>query len=196
MRRGLVRFLAALGLLVLVVTLTPLAGSWAAALAGGFPPTPPSDVLIILGGARTSDGLLSLSSYWRAVYAVRAWREHGVRTVVLTGAGVSPLMKDFLVGCGIPADVIRTEDLATTTRENALFVRDMLPAPSHPALLTSDYHMYRALRVFRKTGIDAAPFPVPDAIKRADNWLGRWPAFLDLLQESAKIGYYRARRWM
>lgn len=196
MRRAAGRILAALGLLVLAVTLTPLASWWADEFAGGYPRPPSSDVLIVLGGGRTSDGLLALSSYWRAVYAVRAWRERGFRSVILTGAGVSPLMKDFLVGNGVPTAAIVTEDLATSTRENALFVRPLLPASPHPVLLTSDYHMYRALRVFRKAGIDCVPFPVPDAAKRADDWLGRWPAFLDLLQESAKLAYYRVRGWI
>ena len=63
-------------------------------------------------------------------------------------------------------------------------------------LLTSDYHMYRAHRVFAKQGIQVEPRPIPDVLKRGAGWRGRWPAFLDLLTESAKILYYRARGWI
>ena len=60
-------------------------------------------------------------------------------------------------------------------------------------LLTSDYHMFRACRAFRKAGLEVAPRPFPDAGKRAANWLGRWPAFLDEVVETLKIGYYFVR---
>ena len=56
--------------------------------------------------------------------------------------------------------------------------------------------MYRAYRTFRKPGLDVVPVPFPDAIKRGLFWQGRWPAFLDLVVESAKILYYRVRGWI
>jgi hypothetical protein len=40
------------------------------------------------------------------------------------------------------------------------------------------------------------PRPFPDALKRANSWRQRWPVFLDLVAETAKIGYYLARRWI
>jgi hypothetical protein len=50
--------------------------------------------------------------------------------------------------------------------------------------------------VFRRAGIDVLPRPIPDVVKRGTTWYGRWPAFLDLLEETAKIGYYYVRGWM
>ena len=63
-------------------------------------------------------------------------------------------------------------------------------------LLTSDYHMLRAKRAFLKLGVVVQPRPIPDALKRATNWQGRWPVFLDLVSETTKILYYRARGWI
>ena len=63
-------------------------------------------------------------------------------------------------------------------------------------LLTSDYHMFRAHRAFKKAGLEVLPKPFPDARKRASEWTGRWPAFLDLVEETLKIGYYYARGWI
>jgi hypothetical protein len=56
--------------------------------------------------------------------------------------------------------------------------------------------MFRAYRAFRKLGLEVAPRPIPDARKRAARYRGRWPAFLDLLEETAKISYYYTHGWI
>jgi len=63
-------------------------------------------------------------------------------------------------------------------------------------LLTSDYHMFRAIRAVRKAGLSATPRPVPDLLKTAASWRTRWDAFLGLLVESVKIIYYWGRGWI
>jgi uncharacterized SAM-binding protein YcdF (DUF218 family) len=84
-----------------------------------------------------------------------------------------------------------------STHENALRVAELLArVPGRKILLTSDYHMFRAYRAFKKSGLDVLPRPFPDVRKRADGWTGRWPAFLDLILETTKIGYYRVRGWI
>jgi len=199
--RLLVWLLALLGLLVIVVTLTPLDAWWAHKLAGGWN-DPQGDVLIVLGGAQgSSDGIIGWDSYVRSVYAVRAYRERAFPLIILSGAGspgtVASSMRDFLQSQGVPAAVLRVEERSRSTRENAQYVSELLKAtPGRKVLLTSDYHMYRALRTFRKAGLDVAPRPAPDAFKRAGSLRGRWPAFLDLAGESGKIVYYWARGWI
>jgi hypothetical protein len=56
--------------------------------------------------------------------------------------------------------------------------------------------MYRAIRVFRRQDIEATPMPVPDVLRSAEHWIGRFPAFETMLVESARIAYYRLRGWM
>jgi uncharacterized SAM-binding protein YcdF (DUF218 family) len=68
--------------------------------------------------------------------------------------------------------------------------------PGKKVLLTSDFHMYRALRVFRKLGIEAAPMAVPDVLHSTEQWSGRFGAFEMMLTESAKIAYYAVRGWI
>ena len=194
--------LALLGLLVLVVTLTPLDTWWASKLAGGWP-NPQGDVLIVLGGARASrDGIIAWDSYVRSMYAVRSYREHPYALVVLSGGTgwsvkVGSSMRDFVQSQGVPEAVLRVEDRSRNTRENALYTAEMLKStPGSKVLLTSDYHMYRALRAFRKVGLEVTPHPVPDAFKRGGSLDGRWPAFLDLAMENVKIGYYWIRGWI
>jgi uncharacterized SAM-binding protein YcdF (DUF218 family) len=192
-----VRGLAAIGLLFVVVTVTPLTGWWARRLSGDWP-KPKGDTLIVLGASMLDTGMIGRTSYWRAVYAAKVYRDAGFRRVVVAGGnGVSAAIKEFLVCQGVPAEAVLTETGSQSTRENALFVARMLAGDgSEKALLTSDFHMYRASRAFTKVGVKTTPAPFPDVIKQSQNWLGRWPAFLELCGETGKIGYYRVRGWI
>ncbi len=192
--------LATLGLLVVLVTVTPLTGWWAARLAGPWT-DPKGDILIVAGGSSLGNGMIGSSSYWRAIYAAMSYRDGGFRKVVVTGGGdptpVAKSIAEYLVAQGVPSNAIEFETQSQTTRENAVNVAALLKdTPGRKVLLSSDYHMFRASRAFRKAGLQLETLPFPDAGKRGSSWLGRWPAFLDLLTESAKIIYYRGRGWI
>jgi uncharacterized SAM-binding protein YcdF (DUF218 family) len=179
---------------------TPLVPWWARKLAGPMN-DPTGDVLIVLGGSALEDGIVSESSYWRSVYAVRAYRKTPFAKVIVSGGGpfhVGAAMRDFLVAEGIPQDRIMVEDRSTSTHENAVDVKELLAGsgPAHLVLLTSDYHMFRAWRAFRKAGLDVAPRPFPDTIKRSSSWAERWPALLGLCSEAVKSAYYWVRGWI
>jgi len=188
--------LAALGLLVAVVTATPLTTWWAqwmAAAAG----TMEGETLIVLAGSTVDEQYLGESSYWRSVFAVLAWRHGRFRNIVISGRVASPLMRDFLVGQGVPADRIRLEIESANTRENAERTAALLARePGRKVLLTSDYHMPRALGSFRKAGLAVEPLPAPDAGKRSFRWRGRWTAFLDLCAEAGGLAWYKGRGWI
>jgi uncharacterized SAM-binding protein YcdF (DUF218 family) len=147
--------------------------------------------------------MIGFGSYWRAVYAVRVFRQGGVRNVVLTGGrspGNDPIalsMARFLESQGVPHEAIILETRASSTRENALFTKPLLAnLAGHKVLLTSDFHMWRSIRAFHKVGIDIQPRPIPDLLKQTSHWDARWSAFLGLLKENAKIVYYFLRRWI
>lgn len=193
--------LAALGLLVLLVTLTPFTTWWAQRMAGPVYATG-GDVLIVLSGSVVDGQYLGESSYWRCVYAVLAWRQGHFQSILLTGRAseqtpAAVLMRDFLLAHGVPASVIVIEQESRNTRENAQRSAPLLAAmPGRKILLTSDYHMPRALAVFRHAGISVEPLPAPDAGKRSYRWQGRWPAFLDLSVESAGWVWYWWNGWL
>ncbi len=106
-------------------------------------------------------------------------------------------MRNFLVSQGVPAEAITLDTESHSTRENAVNAARLLAGiPGRKVLLTSDYHMFRAWRVFRRVGVDTEPRPFPDARKRGSRVAGRWPAFLDEAAETAKIGYHFFRRWL
>jgi uncharacterized SAM-binding protein YcdF (DUF218 family) len=192
--------MATLGFLMVMVTVTPIDSWWARLLAGLWN-DPQGDVLIVLGGGTLEDGMLGQDSYWRSVYAVRVFREGGVREIILSGGhlhgvSVSQAMRTFLVSQGVPGEIIVLEDRSYSTRQNALYTAPLLTMPGRKILLTSDYHMFRASRVFAKAGIQVVPRPIPDILKRSSRWQGRWPAFQELSVETCKIVYYWLRGWI
>jgi uncharacterized SAM-binding protein YcdF (DUF218 family) len=199
--RWTARALAALGLLMVLVTVTPIEGWWIEWLAGPSNDAK-GDVLVVLGAGSVRD-VIDWSSYWRSVSAVRAWREGGFRQVVVTGGSLNgeppaaERMRDFMVSQGVPASAILVEGESHSTRENALKSKVLLDKlPGRKVLLSSDYHMFRATRVFRKAGIDITPRPLPDASRHINFWRYRWPVFWELCLETVKIGYYYAHGWI
>ncbi len=198
--RWLCRLFAVIGLVTVLVISTPIVSWWVRAYAG--PPEQPrleqpkGDVLILLGAAADDHGGISYSSYWRARQAVFAWQTGGFKEIVISGFG-DPGILNFLVAEGIPRQAILTEGRSDSTRENAIETARLLQnLPGGRVLLTSDFHMFRALRVFRKLGIEAAPMAVPDALHSTEHWNGRFSAFEIMVAESAKIVYYGLRGWL
>jgi uncharacterized SAM-binding protein YcdF (DUF218 family) len=152
-----------------VVTFSPLVYWWATELAGPWN-DPPGEVLIVLGGGVLDNHTMDQSSYWQSVYATRVYREGQFDQVLLSGGG-TPIpsvlpMRDFLECQGIPPEVIQMETASASTRENALNTKRLLEGVSgRKVLLTSDYHMFRASRAFKKAGLDVLPRPFPDVRK-------------------------------
>lgn len=191
----------AAGALLLIATFTPLNSWWIGWLADGWD-SPKGEVMVVLGGDSIDDRTLGEMSFWRCVYAVWLWREGHFREVIISGGhgqtdpAIAEPMRMYLTAHGVPDAAIRLDSASRTTRENALNVAAMLPPGAKPVLVTSDFHVFRARRAFRKAGVEVAAFPVPDAIKRNSNWRMRWAIFLGLAEETAKVAWYRWQGWM
>jgi uncharacterized SAM-binding protein YcdF (DUF218 family) len=71
-------------------------------------------------------------------------------------------VRRFFMEMGIDLSRVIFEDRSRTTYENALFTKEALgPRPGeHWLLVTSAFHMPRALRVFRAAGFEVIPWPV------------------------------------
>ena len=69
---------------------------------------------------------------------------------------LSRIFKDYLLEQGIPESDILMEDRSTTTLENLKFSKDIIDSREgrkYTALVTSNYHVYRALRYCRRVGL-------------------------------------------
>jgi uncharacterized SAM-binding protein YcdF (DUF218 family) len=194
--RALNRLLAVIGLITVLVISTPIVSWWVHAYSGPIE-QPKGDVLILLSAAADDKyGGISYSSYWRARQALLAWQTGGFRKIVICGGG-GPGIFNFLIADGIPREAFVIEPRSISTRENAIETARLIQTlPGKKVLLTSDFHMYRARRVFRKLGIEAAPMAVPDVLHSTEHWNGRFSAFEIMLTESAKIVYYAVRGWI
>lgn len=193
--RWLRNLFALVGLVTILILTTPIDVWWAHAYAGSVD-QPTGDVLILLSAANDDQGFISYSSYWRARYALKAWNTGSFKTIIVTG-GPGTAIRDFLVAEGVPPGVILTESQSTSTRDNAANTARLLQGMSGTrVLLTSDFHMFRALRVFQKLGIKVTPYPVPDVMKSSQHWYGRFSGFETLVTESAKILDYRLHGWI
>ena len=187
---------APVGLVVLLVSLTPFVSWYSRVLAGPWN-DPEGAILIVLGGGEFDEGFPAENSTWRGIYAYRSWKTGRFQRIVISGSRVSGDMRELLLCKGVPPDAVVTENASLSTRENAMNTAHLLAGESgSKVLLTSDYHMFRASRAFRKAGLKILPRPIPDAGKRATSVLRRWPAFLDEVVETAKIGYYAMRGWI
>jgi uncharacterized SAM-binding protein YcdF (DUF218 family) len=182
--------------------LTPLDNWWANLLAGNPAGYPPGSVLVVLGGGVLGDDIMAWNSYLRSVFAVRNFRTGKIGKVVVTGGSRSGkpaafAMSDWIRCHGVPNEDLYVETASQSTRENALATRQLLNSlPGPKVLLTSDYHIFRARRVFARLNMPVLPQPVPDVRLRASYWADRWSAFCDLAVETVKIGYYWARGWI
>lgn len=193
--RWLVRLLAIIGLTTVLVLTTPLVSWWVRAYAGPWD-QPKGDVLILLSAAADDHGGVSFSSYWRARYALMAWQTGGFKKIVISGGG-GPGILNFLAAEGVPRDAMLAEWQSTSTRDNAIDTARLLQGmPGKKVLLTSDFHIFRAVRVFRKLGIEVSPLPVSDALRLSEHWNGRISGFQTMVVETGKIVYYKLRGWI
>ena len=89
------------------------------------------------------------------------------------GPSEAAIVKNYFVSFGIPAERIVAEERSQTTEENARFTANLVnPTPSSRWLLvTSAYHMPRAMGAFRKSGFDVIAFPVGS---RTHGWEEMW----------------------
>ena len=134
---------------------------------------PPADVAIVLGGAvggaippRRKPDLGDASD--RVLHAFDLFKARKVRFILVSGGNLpwtaeaepeAEAIRRLLVSWGVPEEAILTETTSRTTAENAREVAAMWPSLgfSSSLLVTSAFHMPRALAAFRKAGLPVMP---------------------------------------
>jgi uncharacterized SAM-binding protein YcdF (DUF218 family) len=194
--------LLTVGLLVVLVTATPVTLWYATLLAGPWE-DPEGEILIVPGAEMERDNFPGRTTLRRTHYALLAWRKGKFQSIIVSGGmtpegkAVSSVMREYLLFSGVPAAAVEAETNSQSTRENAQFVAALLAGrPGRKVLLTSDAHMFRAVRAFRRAGLVVQPRPIPDIRSRYGRLEQRWGLMGELLLETAKIAYYAARGWI
>ena len=138
------------------------------------PAEPAGDVIIMLGGGAMPDspdvdgvGALCSSPANRLLTAVRLQRKLGV-PILLSGGQVyedtgaeAKIARRILIDLGVPEEQILVETRSVNTTQNARYSAEILRAQglTQPILVTSAFHMKRAVLNFKKQGIDVVPYP-------------------------------------
>jgi uncharacterized SAM-binding protein YcdF (DUF218 family) len=178
------RFWRALALAAIVIlfaaSIPPLGQLLIEPLEDRFP-SPPADLpppygIIVLGGAlddlaSAARGQTVFDEGERLTEAVILARRYPQARVVYTGGSAALTgatstealqARKFMAQMGVAPDRVTLEDKSRTTEENARFTAAIVhPQPSQRWLLvTSAFHMPRAMGVFEKAGFHPIAYPV------------------------------------
>lgn len=165
-----------LSLLIWVFSISPTRDIILGGLENGLtiPSAPQGDVIIMLGGGlypNTPDfsgtSAPGFGTMERMVTAARLHRRLGLPIIVsggrvdTSGVAIAPIVKRFLMDLGVAPDRIIIEDRSRDTYENALFSKERCEqfGFKHPLLVTTGFHMKRALFCFKSVGLNATPYP-------------------------------------
>jgi len=197
-RRAGVRIGMAGILLLLVCGFSPLGNVLLLTLSERFPAWHEGgrapDGIIVLGGAINPDltavrGVAEInSSAERMTTAAVLARRFPDAKIVLSGGNANPFHplsteaevgRQLLESLGVAADRIVMEGRSRNTYENAIFTRETIhPKPDeHWLLVTSAYHMPRAMGVFRAASFNVEAYPVD---WRTRGWIDAGRPFLTL----------------
>lgn len=138
------------------------------------PAKPDGDVIVVLGGGARGGGeaysaseRLFPGSLERVAAAFKLHRDTGLPLLVSGGAPApekseASLAALYLAELGVPSAKVILEEASRDTRENAAYCVKICGEKGYkrPILLTSAFHMPRAVFLFRRAGAEVVPFPV------------------------------------
>lgn len=186
-----------------------------------YPAVPMSDIeeadaIVLLGGALRGDsrkGILpDMNQYAdRLVHAVALYKAGKSDYLLLTG-GAAPgsrseahLMRDVLVVMGVPEEAMILEDKSANTHENAIKSAKTLGdrGMNRILLVTSGFHMPRAVPLFQKQGLEVIPAPTDfGQVVLTSTLPGGIPGIKGLVRTTEAlheiVGYqvYKMRGWL
>ena len=121
-----------------------------------------SGAVIVLGCQVYADGTLSPQLELRLQAALDTYRNHPRLIVVTGGQGEGEpgpegrIMREWLIGQGVPDTDVIAECESANTRQNLLNAKALLPEGiKRVTVITSDYHLPRALALAHDLGLEA-----------------------------------------
>jgi uncharacterized SAM-binding protein YcdF (DUF218 family) len=164
--------LALLSFFVLTIASNALVADWLmASLEAQVTPwridrDEPLDVVVVLGGGTKSNAAFGrVEGQDRVVYAAEIYHQQKSPRFITTGASSNPSKhhaaadaKALLMKLGIPESAIETIGGPNTRAEMLEFKRLLGESPSgRIGILTSAYHLPRAMRLSKSVGLDLIP---------------------------------------
>tara|TARA_R110002110_G_C13470513_1_gene720866 strand:- start:106023 stop:106733 length:711 start_codon:yes stop_codon:yes gene_type:complete len=179
--------------------------------------TPRADGILLLGGAMRGDvqplaELADLNQQAdRLVHAVALYRAGKAPFIMLTGGSASDarteaeMMRDILHVMGIPPEALVLETASLDTHDNAVLSAALIRERNwqRVLLVTSSWHMPRAVALFKAQGIDVIPAPTDHQRLQGSSVLPDWLPSVSSLSRTTYalhelLGYlvYRWRGWL
>lgn len=117
--------------------------------------------IIVLGAQINEDGTPKLQLQWRLERALSAYTQ-SPRTVVVCGAKgenepvtEAEAMRAWLIGHGVKPEQVLMDDTSFNTKENIANAIKLLPEGTKTVVVvTSDYHLPRAMQIARDAGLE------------------------------------------
>ena len=146
---GLIAYLGVIGMLVWKVNHVPSTDSY--------------DAIVVLGAQVKEDGTPSVALERRLTAALESYQEKPQLIIVCGAQGINEpraegdVMRDWLIEKGVRPEDVVAETASFNTRENLVYARAIMEhrGLSQALIVTSDYHVARALALCRQTGIAA-----------------------------------------
>ncbi len=164
-RRGLLLAISILGLWGIMITGVQTA---AVAVSGEAQPT---QAILVLGTRVLPTGRPGSMLTQRLQAALEAWREHPQLIVCCGGQGSDEpaaegkVMRDWLIMHGVPSYMVKAENASTNTYENITLGQQLLPpGVKDVTIVTSDYHLPRALAIAGDNGLEAVGVSSPTRV--------------------------------
>ncbi len=161
--------------------------------------------IVVLGGAGKTDKLSPAdrtgASIFRVLEGVRLWKKVPGSKLVLSGMGFGPeannpkLMGRLAIELGVASDSLIIKAQAWDTAQEATLFSKLVEGEPF-ALVTSAYHMPRAMMLFRMLGLHPIPSPCEFKAKVWPRWY-RWfiPDAEALLDSTLVIHEYIGMVW-
>lgn len=134
-----------------------------------IPPVGEYDAIIVLGAQVKPSGEPSLQLQWRIDAAAKAWHERQSLIVVCGAQGggepatEASVMRAELIKQGVDEADILMDDKSFNTRQNIANAVKLLEGRDvkHVLVVTSDYHVARAMAIAKDAGLDASGMGAP-----------------------------------
>jgi uncharacterized SAM-binding protein YcdF (DUF218 family) len=130
------------------------------------PSKPEGDAIVILGGGAYNTGILKEDSTKRLLTGFVLHKQTDLPIILLGGASIGALpeaevMKGLLLTLGVDKGKIYTDVNSKDTEENAQEVKKLCERLRcrRVILVSSAYHMRRAVLAFQKAGLEVVPYP-------------------------------------
>ncbi len=145
--------------------------------------------VILLGGTVKKYDTLS-HNLWlgesgdRGIQALNLYKSGKIKKIIISGGETSLItgqlhssendgIRHLLVSAGVPESDIIQEGRSKNTRENATFSAQILRKQfglKQCIIITSAFHMRRAIGCFEKAGLDVIPFPAHYLQTKSEPW--------------------------